>query len=782
MNDSTLRVALYARVSSDQQAKAATIESQLSAIEERITQDTHVLDDELRFIDDGYTGSTLLRPALEQLRDVAYAGAIDVLYVHSPDRLARKYAYQVLLIDEFKKSGVEVVFLNHAIDKTPEGELLLQMQGMIAEYERAKILERSRRGKRHAARRGSVNVLSGAPYGYRYVSVKETGGEARYEIIPDEARVVAQVFEWVGVDSLSIGEVRRRLHEQGIKTRTGKEWWDRATIWGMLKNPAYMGSAGFGKTRIGERLPQLRPQRGQAEQPRKAYSVYATTVEEQEFIPVPALISEALFDSIAEQLVENKQRNRQGRRGARYLLQGLLKCACCGYSFYGKPSRGGRAQGKTRRYTYYRCIGMDAYRFGGNRICDNKQVRTSVLEEAVWEDVSSLLRDPERIQQEYHRRLADDNTESSLALKQNEATISKVKRAIVRLIDAYEDDLLTKEELEPRVRQSKNRLTQLEAEHAKLSGRVNEQEELRRVINHLDEFSQQLSAGIETLDWIDKRKVIRALVKRVEIGKKDVRVVYKIGQLPFVQGPASGASLQDCLRRHHRSLWRPHGRTRPLAVLRDPCNQPFTDETQNPAVGYSVLEDTQHPCVVNGIKETTDVGVKHPVHLALGETHVQRIQRVVVPSSRPKPIAEPEKVLLVYLLQNNPHGLLDNLVFQGRNAQGTQTSIRLGNVLSLGGLCPVGTAMNPLSEVLQIGFQIAAILMPRHSVHPRSCALLQIEEARFQEFWRHVVQQGGEPCFLISTCGHSYAQQAHSSPLSRPRVRCESSPLCVSLG
>ena len=519
MKETALRVALYARVSSDQQTKAATIESQLCALEDRIAHDNHVLDDELRFVDDGYTGSTLLRPALEQLRDVAYAGAIDILYVHSPDRLARKYAYQVLLIDELKKAGVEVVFLNHAIDATPEGELLLQMQGMIAEYERAKIMERSRRGKRFAARRGSVNVLSGAPYGYRYVSVKETGGDARYEVIDEEANVIVQLFEWVGRDSLSIGEVRRRLHEQGIKTRTGKDWWDRATIWGMLKNPAYKGSAGFGKTRIGERLPQLRPQRGQAETPRKAYSVYATPIDEQEFIPVPTLVSEDLFDAVGNQLAENKTRYRQGRRGAKYLLQGLLKCACCGYSFYGKPSRGGRANGKYRRYTYYRCIGMDAYRFGGNRICDNKQLRTSVLDEAVWEDVSDLLRDPERIQKEYQHRLNDDNNEASLALKQNEATINKVKRAIARLIDAYEDDLLSKEEFEPRVRQSKTRLSQLQAEHAKLAMRANEQDELRSVINHLEEFSQQLSAGIETLDWINKREVIRALVKRVEIGK-----------------------------------------------------------------------------------------------------------------------------------------------------------------------------------------------------------------------------------------------------------------------
>ena len=114
MSKTELRAALYARVSSNQQAKAATIESQLSAIERRITKDNCVLDDELRFIDDGYSGGTLLRPGLEKLRDVAYAGAIDVLYVHSPDRLARKYAYQVLLIDEFKKADIEVVFLNRS--------------------------------------------------------------------------------------------------------------------------------------------------------------------------------------------------------------------------------------------------------------------------------------------------------------------------------------------------------------------------------------------------------------------------------------------------------------------------------------------------------------------------------------------------------------------------------------------------------------------------------------------------------------------------------------------
>src|SRR5205814_3808275 len=185
-------------------------------------------------------------------------GGIDRLYVHSPDRLARRYAYQALLLDEFQAAGVEVVFLNRTLGQSPEDELLLQVQGMIAEYERAKILERSRRGKRHGAQVGKVSVLSGAPYGYRYVSKQEGAGEAHFEVVWEEARVVRQVFEWVGRDRCSIGEVRRRLEAAKEQTRTGKIVWDRATIGGMLHNPAYKGEAAFGKTIIEPLHPRLR--------------------------------------------------------------------------------------------------------------------------------------------------------------------------------------------------------------------------------------------------------------------------------------------------------------------------------------------------------------------------------------------------------------------------------------------------------------------------------------------------------------------------------------------
>ena len=194
-----LRTAIYARVSSEQQTDGNTIASQIAALEARVSADELVLPATQRFVDDGYSGATLARPALEQLRDLAAGGGLDRVYVHSPDRLARRYAYQVLLMDELQRAGVEIVFLNRPIGTSAEDDLLLQVQGMVAEYERAKILERSRRGKRYAALAGSVNVFSTAPYGYRYIGKQDGGGVARFEIVEEQAQVVRQIFDWVRV-------------------------------------------------------------------------------------------------------------------------------------------------------------------------------------------------------------------------------------------------------------------------------------------------------------------------------------------------------------------------------------------------------------------------------------------------------------------------------------------------------------------------------------------------------------------------------------------------------
>jgi site-specific DNA recombinase len=157
-----MQTAIDARVSSAQQAEAHTVASQVAAVRERVAADDLPLPEARQVIDEGDSGATLVRPVLERLRDLAAAGALDRLSVHSPDRLARTYASQVLLVDEFQPAGVEVIFVNRELGQSPEADLLLQVQGLIAEDERAQMIERHRRGTRHAARAGTVNVLSGA--------------------------------------------------------------------------------------------------------------------------------------------------------------------------------------------------------------------------------------------------------------------------------------------------------------------------------------------------------------------------------------------------------------------------------------------------------------------------------------------------------------------------------------------------------------------------------------------------------------------------------------------
>src|ERR1700739_2446770 len=194
--------AIYARVSSDKQREENTIASQTAALVALARAQQFDVPKEWVFEDDGYSGANLVRPGLERVRDLAAEGLIQAVLIYAPDRLSRRYAHQILLIEELARAGVETVFIRAPRSSTPEDELLVQFQGMIAEYERAQILERSRRGKRHRARQGQVSVLSGAPFGYRYVRKSEQSA-AYYEINEVEAPVVRSVYELYTVAGLS---------------------------------------------------------------------------------------------------------------------------------------------------------------------------------------------------------------------------------------------------------------------------------------------------------------------------------------------------------------------------------------------------------------------------------------------------------------------------------------------------------------------------------------------------------------------------------------------------
>lgn len=334
--------ALYARVSSQQQREHHTIDSQVAALQQYAAEQGYVVPEEWIFLDEGYSGALLLRPGLERLRDLVAQGQPEAVLIYAPDRLARKYAYQVLLVEEMGRCGVDVVFLKPPRGDSPEDELLLQFQGMIAEYERAQIAERSRRGKIYRARAGDVGVLSGAPYGYRYVR-KSATTTPYYEIIESQAQVVRDIFRAYTREDYTIKGIADLLTERGIPTRTGKRCWDRSTIWGILRNPAYKGSAAFGKTRVADRPTKLTRPARQCGGPSPRPAREERPKEEWITVPVPAIIDEITFALTAEQLERNKHFARR-RTKEPSLLQGLLVCRQCAYSYY-------RTSTKTSKHT-----------------------------------------------------------------------------------------------------------------------------------------------------------------------------------------------------------------------------------------------------------------------------------------------------------------------------------------------------------------------------------------------------------------------------------------------
>ncbi len=361
------------------------------------------------------------------------------------------------------------------------------------------------------------------------------GGQARYEIIPDEARVVRQVFDGVGHHRLTIGEVCRRLTQAGEVTRTGRTVWDRSVVWGIVKHPASQGTAAFGKTRQEPLRPRLRAQRHRPVQPRRAVSTSDVPPEDWSTSPVPALVEPEVFAAVQDQLQEHKRHARQSRRGALYLLQGLLQCHHWGSAFYGKRLSPRARKGQARVDASYRCLGTDAYRFGGERVCQKTQGRTDLVDLAVWQAVCPLLAHPERLAEEYRRRLPPETSAKRPPLGTVEGQISQLRQGVARLIDSYADGLLDKHEFEPRMTRLRQRLARLEEPRQHLADEAAMHAELQLIIGRLEDFAIKVHQSLEEADWARKRDLIRTLVKRVEVAQDQVNIVFRIA--PYLGDP-----------------------------------------------------------------------------------------------------------------------------------------------------------------------------------------------------------------------------------------------------
>jgi site-specific DNA recombinase len=527
--------AIYARVSSDQQREANTIASQTSALIEFAQGHDLEVPGEWVFEDDGYTGATLERPGLERVRDLAAEGQIQVVLAYSPDRLSRKYAYQILLIEELARNGVETMFVKAPQGASAEDQLLVQFQGMIAEYERAQILERSRRGKRHRAQSGEVSVMSGAPYGYRYIR-KTDEAPAAYVVLEAEARVVERIYEMYTVDGLSIGEITRRLNAEGIPTRKASARWERTTVWAVLHNSAYRGIACFGKTRASSRTRVMRPQRRRGVITPSMTAGHERPREEWIEIPVPALVSEDSFARAQELLQENKIRSRR-RTIEPSIVQGLVSCQKCGYAFSRSST-----QTSARKIHYYKCIGSDSWRKLGGPVCDNgRMVRQDLLDQIVWAEVIKLLEDPTLIQQELDRRLAA--ARSSDPAKKREQGLQRelvhVGKGIERLLSAYQEALMSIEQLRERMPGLRQREQALRAELQAIADQANDRAVFLRLAENLTAFLARLRGAADTLSMTERQRIVRLVVKDVLIGDDTITIRHSIS-VPQQSSPQGG--------------------------------------------------------------------------------------------------------------------------------------------------------------------------------------------------------------------------------------------------
>jgi site-specific DNA recombinase len=528
-----MRVALYARVSSESQEARGTIGSQLEVLRARIAVEGHELIAE--FCDDGYSGARLDRPGLDTMRDQAEAGAFEAVWCLSPDRLARAYAYQVLVLDELTQLGVRVLFSDAPAfdDEDPQLQLLTQVQGVIAEYERAKIAERNRRGRLWRSRAGEV-VSWKAPYGYRRVA-RDASGPARLDVFEPEAAVVRRIFDDYLSGGHSIRQIVRRLNTDNITTPTGKtEWW-HSTVCRILRNEAYVGRVYFNQTetvattsRNGRRSTTQRPR------PR----------EEWIAIPCPPIIADTVFDAAQRVSRDNSKwspRNLPDDVEA-WLLRRLVRCGACGVTV-GCQKMVTRS-GKVHRY--YWCPNHASVREGGEQRCPERNIRADALDTFVFEQVRAALLRPDVLLAAQTAVTAatpipdDELLAVELARIDRKLDANRAERR--RLADLYQSGLLELSDVQRRARDVDARHRSLTEQRDGLTAQRHELTTDNRLRQRVSTFAQRAATSIDKLTFTERQQLLRLVVEQVHVTGWQVEIQLRIPLDDNPDGPGEGNS------------------------------------------------------------------------------------------------------------------------------------------------------------------------------------------------------------------------------------------------
>jgi site-specific DNA recombinase len=554
-----MRAAVYARVSTERQERQQTIDSQLAALSSWATEAGHTLDARHIFRDEGYSGARLDRPGLDALRDAVRDSEVDIVAVLSPDRLARKYAYQALVLEEFRRAGCEVAFLNHRISDNPGDQLLLQIQGAVAEYERALLGERFRRGKLQKARAGWF-IGGRAPYGYRYVPADEGAG-GRLEIDEAEAAFVRMIYDWLVDEQMTIRQILKRLNFGPWFPRSGRHPWSPSVVHHILSEPVYAG------TTYANRYDFIEAKKPRSRKPSYSGKGCRRMRPREQWIPIPtpAIVDQLLWDRAQAQLARNAQLSFRNNQRHDHLLRCLLTCGACGLAMHGVART--LADGIPR--SFYRCSGKDQVKTARATACPRATLDGARIETAVWAHVRALLADPDRLFAQFERFAAGADAQAEcgrMADRPIESRLDRLVRADQRLVDAYQAEVITLAELDERRRSLAEQRAALEQQLAAVRKRRREQVKAQAVLQDLAAFCERIRGRLDEASFADKQTILQLVVERIIVhdGSLEIRHVIPLrSPPPGRDNPANAPNGR--LRSDHVHLTGLHPTTNALA-------------------------------------------------------------------------------------------------------------------------------------------------------------------------------------------------------------------------
>ena len=522
-----MRVAIYGRVSTSHQVDHQTIEQQLGRLSAHVhahAAEGWSLDPAHVFRDDGYSGAILARPGLDHLRDAVKGREIDRVLVTAPDRLARNYVHQMVLLEEWAQAGCAAEFLDRPMSDDPHDHLLLQIRGAVAEYERTLIAERMRRGRLAKLRAGQLLPWTYAPYGYR-MSPDRPRDPRGVTTDPAEAAVVAELFALYREPGTSLLQLAQHLDAHGVPTPSGTPRWSSPTIRGILRNPTYTGQVYAQRThyrapthRRSATHPIGRPHGSAVPQPADTWILVGQ---------VPAMVSQTHFDEVQAKLATNRSFARRNNTAHQYLLRALVSCGGCGLACTARATNG--------RNFYYLCKGKGHSTFSHRATCcPARYIPADQLDALVWDDLCALLGSPEPLAEAVARAHGGAWLPQELLARRETLRRAQVhlSQQIERLTDAYLRAVFPLDEYERRRRELEQRMQALAGQEELLRHDAQRQQQLAGIAASLEAFRERVQHGLANATFEQRRQLMLLLVDRVVVTNDEVEIRYVLPTSP----------------------------------------------------------------------------------------------------------------------------------------------------------------------------------------------------------------------------------------------------------